>query len=115
MELKSLESITLAELKPAKVRKDLKKVSKHLKNFECCIENYDPAFPFSILHYAFMFRRFDAVAMIKKSLSENEWNEALLIKGPKRYEWITPLDKGRGFCLNRKTFFSCTLTFLKHS
>ena len=91
MELKSLESITLAELKPAKVRKDLKKVSKYLKNFECCIENYDPAFPFSILHYAFMFRRFDAVAMIKKSLPENEWNEALLINGPKEHEWITPL------------------------
>lgn len=91
MNVKQLESITLSNLKPALNRKKTVEVVQYLKNFEECIENYDATFPFTILHYAFIFRRFDAVCKIKDALSIDEWEEALCQKGPEGYEKITPL------------------------
>ena len=45
----------------------------------------------SLLHYAFIFRRFDAVLNIIKGFDHDEWKEALHFAGPEGYEWITPL------------------------
>ena len=91
MKIETLESISLSELKPAPHRKSSADVAHYLKRFEDCIDNYDATFPFSILHYAFIFRRFDAVCMIKEALSYEEWEEALQLEGQEGYEWITPL------------------------
>ena len=91
MKTKALESISLSELKPSSHRKSTADVAHYLKRFEDCIDNYDATFPFSILHYAFIFRRFDAVCMIKEALSYEEWEEALQLEGPEGYDWITPL------------------------
>ena len=90
MNLKLLENITISELKPELMRKTTSDVACYLKNFEECLENYNSSFPFSLLHYAFIFRRFDIICMIKNALSDSDWEEALKnIKGPDGYEWIT--------------------------
>lgn len=91
MKIEALDSITLSELKPDTHRKSTADVAHYLKRFEDCIDNYDATFPFSLLHYAFIFRRFDAVCMIKDALSYEEWKEALQLEGPEGYEWISPL------------------------
>ncbi|MBQ5990055.1 MAG: DEAD/DEAH box helicase family protein [Oscillospiraceae bacterium] len=91
MKFENLKTITFSELKPASERRTTEEVSQYLKNFEDCIENYSTDFPFSLLHYAFIFRRFDAVSMIKETLSYEEWEEALHLDGAEGYEWITPL------------------------
>lgn len=91
MKIEALESISLSELKPSSHRKSTADVVHYLKRFEDCIDNYDATFPFSILHYAFIFRRFDSVCMIKEALSYEEWKDALQLEGPEGYDWITPL------------------------
>lgn len=91
MKISELETITFSDIEPDTERRTTKEVSQYLKNFEECLENYENDFPFSLLHYAFIFRRFDAVKMIKQALSDEEWNEALLFSGPDGYENITPL------------------------
>lgn len=91
MKIIELETITFSDIEPDTERRNTEEVSQYLKNFEECLENYENDFPFSLLHYAFIFRRFDAVNMIKQALSDEEWNEALLFSGPEGYERITPL------------------------
>ena len=63
----------------------------YLNSFENIESHYNSTFPFSILHYAFMFRRFDkAEEIIKKS--SLDLNDLLLANSTlPNYEWITPL------------------------
>lgn len=91
MKISDLETITFSELEPDSERRTTEEVAQYLKNFESCIDNYETDFPFSLLHYAFVFRRFDAVNMIKSALSSDEWFDALNFSGPEGYEKITPL------------------------
>ena len=82
-------------------RKSTAEVADFLKNFEACEKNHNNDFPFSKLHYAFIFRRFDEVLKIKEELSD-KWEEALQTKGPEGYEWITPL-----VCAKWNWFYIC--------
>ena len=91
MNAKILKSIVFSDFKSASHRKSTAEVSQYLKRFEDLLDNYDTTFPFSILHYAFIFRRFDAVCRIKYALSIEEWEKALQSEGAKDCEWITPL------------------------
>lgn len=91
MNLKSLESISYSDIQPISQRKSCAEVVQFMKRFEDCLKNYNTAFPFTILHYAFIFRRFDVILVIKNALSADEWEEALQFSGPECYEWITPL------------------------
>ncbi len=56
MKISDLETITFSELEPDSERRTTEDVVQYLKNFESCIENYETDFPFSLLHYAFVFR-----------------------------------------------------------
>ena len=87
----TFESLLFSEYSSSSHRKSLSDVARYLKCFEDCIDNYDVDFPFSLIHYAFIFRRFDVVSMIKDVLSVEEWEKALRLEGPEGYEWITPL------------------------
>lgn len=91
MKINELDKITFSELEPDSERRTTEEIAQYLINFETCLENYEADFPFSLLHYAFIFRRFDAVNMIKEALTDEEWIEALNFSGPKGYEKITPL------------------------
>ncbi|MBP1564557.1 MAG: DEAD/DEAH box helicase family protein [Oscillospiraceae bacterium] len=91
MNISNLKTITFSELEPDTKRRTTAEVSQYLKNFEECLENYNKDFPFSLLHYAFIFRRFDAVNMIRDALSYDEWIKVLNYPGPEGYEKITPL------------------------
>ncbi len=65
-------------------------VMDNLTSYEKCEENFSMKYPFSLLHYAFMFRRFDIVSRIISDLSEEEMDGAFRFTG-KEYEWVTPL------------------------
>lgn len=80
-----------SDLIPDEVRKSSDEVMMYMGSFEECQLNYKKNFPYTLLHYGFLFRRFDAVNKIMCSLSEDEWGRALHFKGEKGYEWITPL------------------------
>lgn len=67
-----------------------KDVCKNLDSFELCEEAFMERYPFSLLHYAFMFRRFDVVETIFSELSSTEVEEVIHIGGLE-YKWITPL------------------------
>ncbi len=88
---KILELLVHTNYKIPSNRKSVSDVAGFLRCFEDCIDNFDATFPFSLLHYAFIFRRFDAVSMIKDALSADKWEEMLWLDGPEGYEWITPL------------------------
>ena len=76
--------------------------SKYLNNYELVKENYNNQFPFSLLHYAIMFRRFSEVDNIIKN-SKNELKELLFKKSTlEGYEWVTPMH-----CIEwNKAYFS---------
>ena len=78
-------------LMPEENRKSSDEIKQFLDRFENCEANYKKDFPYSLLHYAFLFRRFDAVERIKCAFTEGEWEKALHWKGEKGFEWITPL------------------------
>lgn len=59
--------------------------------YEVCEANYAKGSPFSLLHYAFVFRRFDIVSEIFNALSDTEIEVAMHFAGTRQLEWITPL------------------------
>lgn len=61
-----------------------------LTSYEKCEEKFATNYPFSLLHYAFIFRRFDIVSRMLSDLSAEEIEKAVHFVG-KEYEWITPL------------------------
>ena len=61
-----------------------------LTSYEKCEDKYATNYPFSLLHYAFIFRRFDIVSRMISDLSTEDINKAFHFVG-KKYEWITPL------------------------
>lgn len=65
-------------------------VMDNLTSYEKCEENFSMNYPFSLLHYAFVFRRFDIVGRMISDLSAEEMERAFYFTG-KEYEWITPL------------------------
>lgn len=65
-------------------------VVENLTSYEKCEESFSLKYPFSLLHYAFIFRRFDIVSRIISDLSAEEMEIAFHFAG-KEYEWITPL------------------------
>lgn len=67
-----------------------KDVIENLDSYELCEEAFTGKYPFSLLHYAFMFRRFDVVETILSELSSTEIEEVIHLGGL-GYEWITPL------------------------
>lgn len=66
-------------------------VMDYLGSYENCESGFSNKFPFSLLHYAFAFRRFDAACRILDTLSEAGTAEALHFAGGEGYEWVTPL------------------------
>lgn len=82
---------SFTNITPAQKRRESGEVITCLGKYEDCKNNYEPDFPYSILHYAFIFRRFDEVSKIFKSLNDEELKEALYFSGEKGFEWITPL------------------------
>lgn len=66
-------------------------VLDRLASYEKCEENYHASYPFSLLHYAFAFRRFDIVNQIFSDLQEEELAKALHFPGRSEYSWITPV------------------------
>lgn len=80
----------LAEIKPRAYRSRTVAVETPY-TYEQCEAIYDKGLPFSLLHYAFVFRRFDVVSEMFNALSESEIKEVMRIPGPEQFEWITPL------------------------
>ena len=78
-------------VKPVIDRRTTEDVIQYLDKYEDCKENYAADFPYSLLHYAFMFRRLDEVEDVFKTLTSDEINRALHFEGECGYEWITPL------------------------
>ena len=66
-------------------------LSVSFNTFDELESSYDNTYPFSLLHYAFIFRKYDKAYEMLKNLSDEQINQALHVKGPKGYEWITPL------------------------
>ena len=85
------EKYSFSMLKPLANRKSLEEVKEFLVNFESMLDNYRTDFPFSLIHYVIMFRRFDVFDIIISELSKDELAAAMLFQGPQNYEWITPL------------------------
>ncbi|MGN9136021.1 SNF2-related protein [Clostridium sp. HCP1S3_B4] len=80
-----------SKMLPSTRRKTTKDVLCYLGKYEDCERAYSNDFPYSLFHYAFLFRRFDVVAKIINSMSYEELKIALHFSGEKGYEWITPL------------------------
>lgn len=62
-----------------------------LYSYEECEKNFFEKYPFSLLHYAIVFRRFDVVYQMLSALTVDEIEKAVHFVGPKKYEWVTPL------------------------
>lgn len=60
-------------------------------SYEEVEREYSKGLPFSLLHYAFIFRRFDVVSQMLKGKTESEIEEILHFKGSDEYVWVTPL------------------------
>lgn len=86
-----LENFRYDQLFPEENRRTSAQIEDCLSRFEDCLKNYRRDFPYSLLHYAFLFRRFDAVNKIMLVLTAEEWEHALHLKGETGYRWITPL------------------------
>lgn len=82
---------TLEMMRPSYSRKTTKDIFRTLDSYEKCEKNYENDYPYSLLHYAFMFRRFEIVNKMLCELEDSERKEALHFEGPNGYEWITPL------------------------
>lgn len=67
-----------------------KDVVNNLVSYEKCEEKFSNKYPFSLLHYAIIFRRFDVVNKILTDLSIKDIEEVLFLHS-KDYNWITPL------------------------
>lgn len=65
-------------------------VLDRLTSYEKCEEKFAINYPFSLLHYAFIFRRFDIVSRMLSDLLAEDIEKAFHFVG-KEYEWITPL------------------------
>ena len=85
------DDYSYARIEPAKNRKSTKDVLIHLGNYEDCEKAYSCDFPYTLFHYALIFRRFDIVAKIINSMNEEELRKALHFSGENSFEWITPL------------------------
>lgn len=79
------------ELRPDADRRTTEQVAGCLLSFEECEQNFRTDYPFSLLHYAFMFRRFDAAEQIMDALTREELDEAIHFPGPPGFEWIEPV------------------------
>lgn len=66
-------------------------VIHNLGTYEQCEKNYSRKYPYTLLHYAFAFRRFDKVYNILSGLERNEIGKILHFQGPDHFEWVTPL------------------------
>lgn len=82
---------TIGSISNSKAKLTTENVADRLISYEKCEENFSSDYPFSLLHYAFAFRRFDAAEKILTELSEADIEEALHFKGASPFEWVTPL------------------------
>lgn len=80
-----------AGIEPSAHRRSVNDVLCYLGKYEDCKENYEPDFPYSLLHYAFIFRRLDEVVKIFAALDDEERNKSLHFSGESGREWVTPL------------------------
>lgn len=60
-------------------------------SYEEVESEYSKGMPFSLLHYALIFRRFDVVSKMFKEKTESEIEQILHFEGSYDYAWITPL------------------------
>lgn len=60
-------------------------------SYEEVERDYSKGMPFSLLHYAFIFRRFDIVSKMLEKKTESEIEMILHFRGSDEYSWITPL------------------------
>ncbi len=87
----NIRRYTLDQIRPAVSRKKTEDICGKIRSYEECEKNYDVSYPYSLLHYAFILRRFDVAKKILDSLNPDEVKEALFFSGPPQFEWITPL------------------------
>lgn len=59
--------------------------------YEQCEMIHTKGLPFSLLHYAFVFRRFDVISEVFNALSYDDLVDAMHFAGSDQFEWITPL------------------------
>lgn len=90
-EQKSRKTYSLDAIRPKAYRAETISGSEIPYTFEECEACYAKGMPFSLLHYAFVFRRFDIVSEIFNALSDAEIEEAMHFAGARQFEWITPL------------------------
>lgn len=76
---------------PSKKRLKTEEIANFLKSYEELERNYRCDYPFSLLHYVIMFRRFDILEKIMLELSTEEFFKAMHFEGCEGYEWVTPL------------------------
>lgn len=88
---KSHKNYSLDAIRPKAYRTEAMAGSNIPYTYEECEANYAKGLPFSLLHYALVFRRFDIVSEIINALSSSELEEAMHFAGPRQLEWITPL------------------------
>ena len=82
---------TFDSIKCSSVRVDTRDIFGCLGSYEQCEANFTDNYPFSLLHYALIFRRFDVVHKMLSELSEEEIEKAIHFSGNGEYEWVTPL------------------------
>ena len=90
-EKRKKDKYTFTEIAPMTDRRATEEVLPYLNKYEDCRDKYVVDFPYSLLHYAFIFRRFDEVKIIFEALDADEINSALHFKGERGHEWVTPL------------------------
>lgn len=88
---KNIRKYSIAQIRPSVNRKKTADIARQILSYEDCEKNYDTSYPFSLLHYAFVFRRFDMAENILNGFNADSLREALHFTGPDGYEWITPL------------------------
>lgn len=67
-----------------------KDIADTLSSYELCEESFTSKYPFSLLHYAIIFRRFDVVKAVFTELTVSEIEDIIHLGGL-GYKWITPL------------------------
>lgn len=88
---KSHKNYSLEAIRPKAYRVEATAGENIPYTYEECEADYAKGLPFSLLHYAFVFRRFDIVSEIFNTLTDAEIEEAMHFAGPRQLEWITPL------------------------
>lgn len=66
-------------------------IQYYLEKYEDIEQHYCAGFPFTLLHYAVVYRRFEKVEELLNSLKKKELETMIHAKGPAGYEAITPL------------------------